>query len=80
MSFVFAEPGYVTAAATDLANVASTISSANAMAAAPTTGVLAAGADEVSTALATMFRCTRAGLSGASVPKRRRFMSSLSSC
>ena len=45
----------VTAAATDLANIGSTISSANAAAAVPTTGVLAAAADEVSAAIASLF-------------------------
>jgi PE family len=48
MSFVFATPEYV-AAASDLANIGSTISSANAAALGRTSGVLAAGADEVST-------------------------------
>jgi PE family len=55
MSFVIAAPEFVTAAASDLANVGSTISTANATAAAPTTGVLAAGADEVSATVATLF-------------------------
>jgi PE family len=54
MSFVIAAPEFVTAAASDLANVGSTISTANATAAAPTTGVLAAGADEVSATVATL--------------------------
>jgi hypothetical protein len=55
MLFVIAAPEFVTAAASDLANVGSTISTANATAAAPTTGVLAAGADEVSATVATLF-------------------------
>lgn len=55
MSFVNALPEYVAAAATDLANIASTISSANAAAVAPTSGVLAAGADEVSASIAVLF-------------------------
>jgi hypothetical protein len=55
MSFVIAAPEFVTAAASDLANVGSTISTANIAAAAPTTGVLAAGADEVSATVATLF-------------------------
>nr|WP_279628855.1 PE family protein [Mycobacterium gastri] len=42
-------------AATDLASIGSTISSANAAAAVPTTGLLAAGADEVS---AILRRCS----------------------
>src|SRR5271170_7431095 len=55
MSFLIAAPEALVAAATDLANIGSTISEANVAAAAPTTGVLAAGADEVSTAIATLF-------------------------
>ena len=55
MSFVIAVPEYVTVAASDLANLASTISAANAAAAAPTSAVLAAGSDEVSAAVATVF-------------------------
>ena len=55
MSFVIAAPDMVRAAATDLANIGSTISEANAAAAAPTTGVLAAAGDEVSAAIAALF-------------------------
>jgi hypothetical protein len=55
MSFVTAVPEMVTDAATSLANIGSTISTANAAAAAPTTGVLAAAGDEVSSAIATVF-------------------------
>jgi len=55
MSFVIAAPEFVTAAASDLAHIGSTISAANAAALAPTTGVLATGADEVSAAVATVF-------------------------
>ena len=55
MSFVIAAPDMVMAAATDLANIGSTISAANAAAAAPTTGVLAAAGDEVSAAIAALF-------------------------
>ena len=54
MSFVIAAPEFVTAAASDLANIGSTISAANA-AAAPTTAVLAAAKDEVSAAIAALF-------------------------
>ncbi|SHB14100.1 PE-PGRS family protein [Mycobacterium tuberculosis] len=50
MSFVIAVPEFLSAAATDLANLGSTISAANAAASIPTTGVLAAGADDVSAA------------------------------
>ncbi|MGO9384901.1 MAG: PE family protein [Mycobacterium sp.] len=55
MSFVFATPEFVAAAASDLANIGSTISSANAAALTPTSGVLAAGADEVSAVIAALF-------------------------
>lgn len=55
MSFVFATPEYLAAAASDLANLASAISSANAAAMTPTSGVLAAGADEVSATIAALF-------------------------
>jgi PE family len=55
MSFVFATPESVAAAASDLANIGSTISSANAAALGPTSGVLAAGADEVSATIAALF-------------------------
>ncbi len=55
MSFLFTQPEIVAAAATDLAGIGSTISQANVAAAAPTTGVLAAGADEVSAVVAALF-------------------------
>jgi hypothetical protein len=55
MSFVIAAPERVTAAATDLANVGSSLCEANAAAAAPTTGILAAAEDEVSAAVASLF-------------------------
>jgi len=55
MSFVIAAPELVTAAASDLASIGSTISAANAAAVAPTAGVVAAGAEEVSAAVAALF-------------------------
>ena len=55
MSYVIAVPEMMASAATDLANIGSSLSEANAAAAAPTTGVLAAGADEVSAAIAALF-------------------------
>jgi hypothetical protein len=55
MSFVFTVPEMVTAAASDLASIGSTLNSASSAAAAPTTGLLAAGADEVSAAIASLF-------------------------
>ncbi|MCV7110781.1 PE family protein, partial [Mycolicibacterium setense] len=48
MSFVSVIPEQLTAAATNLAGVGSTISTANATAAGPTAAALAAGADDVS--------------------------------
>src|SRR5271163_2968762 len=55
MSFVIATPEILATAATGLAGIGSTVSAANAAAAAPTTVVLAAGADEVSTSIAALF-------------------------
>jgi PE family len=55
MSFVIAASEMMTDAARELASLGSTISAANAAAAPPTTGVLAAGADEVSAAVASVF-------------------------
>lgn len=55
MSFVFATPEYLAAAASDLANLGSALGSANAAALGPTSGVLAAGADEVSASIAALF-------------------------
>ncbi len=55
MSFVSATPEHVASAATELANIGSTISSANSAALGPTSTVLAAGADEVSASVAALF-------------------------
>src|SRR5215469_13170474 len=55
MSFVVAVPEALGTAATDLASLGSTISSANAAAATATTGVLTAAEDEVSAAIAAVF-------------------------
>jgi hypothetical protein len=55
MSFLIAAPEMVVAAATDLARVGSTISAANVVAAAPTSSVIAAGADQVSASIAALF-------------------------
>jgi hypothetical protein len=48
-------PDWVTSAAADLENIGSALAAANAAAALPTTGVAAAAADEVSTAIASLF-------------------------
>ena len=55
MSYLMADPGMLMAAAGDLAGIGSALSEANTAAAAPTTGVLAAGADEVSSAVTALF-------------------------
>ena len=55
MSFVIAAPEFVTAAATDLAGIGSSLGEANAAAAASTTRVLTAAEDEVSAAIAALF-------------------------
>src|SRR6201996_6447783 len=55
MSYVKATPAHVAAAASDLANIGSTISSANSAALGPTSNVLAPGADEVSASIAALF-------------------------
>src|SRR5271156_2641362 len=55
MSFLNTTPELVTEVASDLASIGSTLDAANAAAVAPTTGVLAAGADEVSAAITSLF-------------------------
>ena len=55
MSFVAVVPHVVGAAAADLARIGSTLSAASSAAAAGTTGLLAAGTDEVSVAVAALF-------------------------
>ncbi|QLL06638.1 PE family protein [Mycobacterium vicinigordonae] len=55
MSYVFAMPEWVAAAASDLSSIGNSINGASAAAAAPTSGVLAAGGDEISGAIAALF-------------------------
>jgi hypothetical protein len=55
MSFVTTEPEVLTASAGSLAGIGSTMSAENAAAAAPTTGVVPAAADEVSALTALQF-------------------------
>jgi hypothetical protein len=55
MSFVTTQPEALTAAAGSLAGVGSTMTAENAAAAAPTTGVVPAAADEVSALTAAQF-------------------------
>lgn len=55
MSFILTTPEALVTAASDIAGIGSTINAANAAAAVPTTGILAAAADEVSTQIAALF-------------------------
>lgn len=55
MSFVIAVPEFLTAAAAELGDIASSIGAANGAAAGPTSALLAAGGDEVSAAVAAVF-------------------------
>ncbi|GBE64594.1 PE family protein [Mycobacterium sp. MFM001] len=55
MSFVTTQPEDLTAAAASLQGIGSVMASQNAAAAAPTTGVVPAAADEVSALTATQF-------------------------
>ena len=55
MSFVTTQPEALGAAATNLAGIGTTMSAQNAAAAAPTTSVMPAAADEVSALTATQF-------------------------
>ena len=55
MSIVIAAPELINTAATDLANIGSNLSAAHKAAAAPTTGVIPAAADEVSAGIANVF-------------------------
>lgn len=55
MTSVLVEPGIVTAAVADLESIGTAVTVASAAAAAPTSGLLAAAADEVSVAFASLF-------------------------
>ncbi|WP_264956449.1 PE family protein, partial [Mycobacterium kiyosense] len=55
MAYVIAVPEFLTAAASDLANIGSAISAANSAATVPTSTLLAAAGDEVSAAVAALF-------------------------
>lgn len=55
VSYVFAQPPALAAAATELAGLGTAIGEAAAVAAAPTTALMTAAADEVSTAIAAFF-------------------------
>ncbi len=55
MTSLIATPDLIAAAATDVAGIGSTLEAAHAAAVAPTTGILAAAHDEVSTQIAAVF-------------------------
>ncbi|PJE05543.1 PE family protein, partial [Mycobacterium sp.] len=55
MSYVYASPDLLNAAALNVSAIGSSLSSANQLAAAATTQVLTAASDEVSAAVATLF-------------------------
>ncbi|BDN81080.1 PE-PGRS family protein [Mycobacterium pseudoshottsii JCM 15466] len=55
MSSIAVFPEAVSAAAADVANIGRALSAANAAATVPTTNLLAAGTDEISTAVASLF-------------------------
>ncbi|RUP01688.1 MAG: PE family protein [Mycobacterium sp.] len=61
MSFVFVEPQIMSAFGADLSGIGSALGAANATAAASTTGVLSAAADEVSVQIAALFSENAAG-------------------
>ncbi|HYQ35487.1 MAG TPA: PE family protein, partial [Mycobacterium sp.] len=55
MSYLVAAPEFLASAASDLSGIGSALTAAHAAAAAPTTGILAAGEDEVSAGIAELF-------------------------
>ncbi|EFI32158.1 predicted protein [Mycobacterium tuberculosis 94_M4241A] len=55
MSFVIVAPEALMSVASEVAGIGSALNAANAAAAAPTTGVLAAAADDVSATMAALF-------------------------
>ncbi|CNV27462.1 PE PGRS family protein [Mycobacterium tuberculosis] len=73
MLYVVASPDLMTAAATNLAEIGSAISTANGAAALPTVEVVAAAADEVSTQIAALFGA-HARSYQPSAPRQRRFI------
>jgi hypothetical protein len=71
MSFVTVQPETLAAAAGDLEGIGYALAAGNAAAAAPTTGVVPAAADEVSALIAAQF-AAHAQLYQLSAPRRRR--------
>ena len=59
MSYLVTTPEILAAAATDLSNIGSAVTAANATAALATMDVLAPGADEVSAAFTSLMRCPK---------------------
>ena len=68
MSYVTTRPEMLSAAAGNLQDIGSAVSAGNAVAAAPTTGVIPAAADEVSALTAAQFRRARPDVSGLQRP------------
>jgi hypothetical protein len=56
MAYLIAAPDMLSVAAAEVAGIGSSVTAAHAAAATQTTGVLAAAEDEVSAAIATVFR------------------------
>ncbi|MEK0688878.1 PE family protein, partial [Mycobacterium ulcerans] len=81
MSYVLTIPDALTSAARDVRGIGAAVDAANLTAAVPTAGVLAAGADEVSAAVAAVF-CAHAqdyqALSAEATQFQTRFVSALS--
>ena len=80
MSSVIAAPGLINTAATDLANIGSNLSEAHTAAAASTTGVIPAAADEVSASIAHLFSRYAQGyqaLAGRAAAFHQQFMQNL---
>ena len=77
MSLLVVAPESLVSAAADVQSIGSALKEANVSAAVPTTGLLAAGADEVSAAVAARIFSVRVGVSGAKRPGRE---VSLSAC
>jgi PE family len=82
MSFVTTQPEQMAAAAGELAGIGSQMSAQNAAAAAPTTGVVPAAADEVSALTAAQFAVhaqTYQAMSAAAVAIHEMFVNTLGS-
>ena len=78
MSFVTTQPEMLSFAAGDLQSIGSAMAAGNTAAAAPTTGVVPAAADEVSALTAAQFAAHGPAVPGDRAPKPPRFMNYLS--